>query len=90
MTLHIALSLSLFLSLSFIHLVVITLPLSCSLLFCFSSLSINVVVAVDMSTHASMNSITNTPSQQIELSQSHTEYEVAIQAVMEILQEYDR
>ncbi|XP_018645901.1 copine, putative [Schistosoma mansoni] len=42
-----------------------------------------------MSTHASMNSITNTPSQQIELSQSHTEYEVAIQAVMEILQEYD-
>ncbi|CAH8491008.1 unnamed protein product [Schistosoma rodhaini] len=57
--------------------------------YIFGGLSINVVVAVDMSTHASMNSITNTPSQQIELSQSHTEYEVAIQAVMEILQEYD-
>ncbi|KAH8855222.1 Copine-9 [Schistosoma japonicum] len=42
-----------------------------------------------MSSHASMNSTTSTSSQQIELSQSHTEYEVAIQAVMEILQEYD-
>ncbi|VDP97599.1 unnamed protein product [Trichobilharzia regenti] len=53
------------------------------------SLSINVVVAVDMSSHASVNS-TSAVNQQIELSQSHTEYEVAIQAVMEILQEYDR
>nr|CAH8824082.1 unnamed protein product [Trichobilharzia regenti] len=56
--------------------------------YIFGGLSINVVVAVDMSSHASVNS-TSAVNQQIELSQSHTEYEVAIQAVMEILQEYD-
>ncbi|KAF5405569.1 hypothetical protein PHET_00975 [Paragonimus heterotremus] len=54
----------------------------------FVRTSINVVVGVDLSSHATSN--TQLPaSRQIKMAQSCNEYGVAIQAVMEILQEYD-
>lgn len=52
------------------------------------STSINVVVGVDLSNHAAAAQLSK--SRQIEMAQSCNEYGVAIQAVMEILQEYDR
>ncbi|CAL8092246.1 unnamed protein product [Calicophoron daubneyi] len=51
------------------------------------STSINVVIGVDLSNHALNNQLTK--SRQVEMAQSCNEYGVAIQAVMEILQEYD-
>ncbi|KAF8572510.1 hypothetical protein P879_00292 [Paragonimus westermani] len=55
---------------------------------CWHRTSINVVVGVDLSSHATSN--TQLPaSRQIKMAQSCNEYGVAIQAVMEILQEYD-
>ncbi|GAA55939.1 copine-8, partial [Clonorchis sinensis] len=50
--------------------------------------SINVVIGVDLSNHISSKQMP--ASRQIEVAQSCNEYSVAIQAVMEILQEYDR
>lgn len=49
-------------------------------------MSINVIVSIDLSSHASIiNQNKNLRTIQVD-----TEYETAIQAVLEILQEYDR
>ncbi|TPP65691.1 Copine 9 [Fasciola gigantica] len=55
--------------------------------YIFGGTSINVVVGVDLSNHAAAAQLSKT--RQIEMAQSCNEYGVAIQAVMEILQEYD-
>ncbi|TGZ57373.1 hypothetical protein CRM22_009940 [Opisthorchis felineus] len=55
--------------------------------YIFGGTSINVVIGVDLSNHISSKQMP--ASRQIEVAQSCNEYSVAIQAVMEILQEYD-